>query len=50
MKLHAHLTESRSLKNYAVNAHNALEAKMRAPDINMPLHEVKLAFFPLLLG
>lgn len=26
------------MKNYAVNAHNSLEAKMRASDINM--HEV----------
>lgn len=44
-KLQAHLKESRSLKNYAVNSHNALEAKTRAPDINMPMHEVNLAFF-----
>ncbi|CAG00357.1 unnamed protein product [Tetraodon nigroviridis] len=38
-KLQAHLKESRSLKNYALNAHNALEAKMRASDINMPMQE-----------
>lgn len=44
-KLQAHLKESRSLKNYALNAHNALEAKMRASDINMPMQEVKLDFF-----
>lgn len=43
-KLQAHLKESRSLKNYAVNAHNALEAKMRASDVNMPMQEVKFAF------
>lgn len=44
-KLQAHLKESRSLKNYAVNSLNALEAKTRAPDISMPMHEVNFAFF-----
>lgn len=45
MKLQAHLKESRSLKNYAVNSHNALEAKTRTSDTNMPMQEVKPAFF-----
>lgn len=42
-KLQAHLKESRSLKNYAVNAHSGVEAKTRAPDVPVPMHEVKVA-------
>ncbi|XP_059215320.1 pro-neuregulin-3, membrane-bound isoform [Centropristis striata] len=38
-KLQAHLKESRSLKNYTANSHNALEAKMRAPNTNLQMHE-----------
>ncbi|XP_071336088.1 pro-neuregulin-3, membrane-bound isoform [Trachinotus anak] len=38
-KLQAHLKESRSLKNYSANSHNALEAKTRAPNTNMQMHE-----------
>ncbi|KAM4591350.1 pro-neuregulin-3, membrane-bound isoform 1-T1 [Odontesthes bonariensis] len=38
-KLQAHLKESRSLKNYAANSHNALEAKMRVPNTSLQMHE-----------
>ncbi|GLD69666.1 pro-neuregulin-3, membrane-bound isoform-like isoform X1 [Lates japonicus] len=38
-KLQAHLKESRSLKNYTANSHNGLEAKMRAPNTNLQMHE-----------
>ncbi|XP_073337563.1 pro-neuregulin-3, membrane-bound isoform [Pagrus major] len=38
-KLQAHLKESRSLKNYTANSHNALEAKMRASNNNLQMHE-----------
>ncbi|XP_008293010.1 pro-neuregulin-3, membrane-bound isoform-like [Stegastes partitus] len=38
-KLQAHLKESRSLKNYTSNAHNALEAKIRASNTNLQMHE-----------
>nr|XP_033498246.1 pro-neuregulin-3, membrane-bound isoform isoform X1 [Epinephelus lanceolatus] len=38
-KLQAHLKESRSLKNYTANANNALDAKMRAPNTNLQMHE-----------
>ncbi|XP_037639181.1 pro-neuregulin-3, membrane-bound isoform isoform X2 [Sebastes umbrosus] len=38
-KLQAHLKESRSLKNYTANSHNAVEAKMRAPNANLQMHE-----------
>lgn len=46
-KLQAHLKESRSLKNYTANSHNALDAKMRAPNINLQMHEVTTAVFTL---
>lgn len=39
-KLQAHLKESRSLKNYTTSSHNALEAKMRASNTNLQIHEV----------
>nr|XP_012775147.1 pro-neuregulin-3, membrane-bound isoform isoform X1 [Maylandia zebra] len=38
-KLQAHLKESRSLKNYTTSSHNALEAKMRASNTNLQIHE-----------
>ncbi|XP_034053199.1 pro-neuregulin-3, membrane-bound isoform-like isoform X2 [Gymnodraco acuticeps] len=41
-KLQAHLKESRSLKNYTANSHNshnALDAKLRAPNANLQMHE-----------
>lgn len=38
-KLQAHLKESRSLKNYTANSHNALDAKMRLPNTNLQMHE-----------
>ncbi|XP_020494884.2 pro-neuregulin-3, membrane-bound isoform [Labrus bergylta] len=38
-KLQAHLKESRTLKNYSVNSHNALDGKMRAPNSNLQMHE-----------
>ncbi|XP_031735110.1 pro-neuregulin-3, membrane-bound isoform isoform X1 [Anarrhichthys ocellatus] len=38
-KLQAHLKESRSLKNYTANSHNALDAKMRVPNTNLQMHE-----------
>ncbi|XP_032396814.1 pro-neuregulin-3, membrane-bound isoform isoform X2 [Etheostoma spectabile] len=38
-KLQAHLKESRTLKNYTANSHNALDAKMRAPSTNLQTHE-----------
>ncbi|XP_038588710.1 pro-neuregulin-3, membrane-bound isoform isoform X2 [Micropterus salmoides] len=38
-KLQAHLKESRSLKNYTANSHNALDDKMRAPNTNLQMHE-----------
>ncbi|XP_044070501.1 pro-neuregulin-3, membrane-bound isoform isoform X3 [Siniperca chuatsi] len=38
-KLQAHLKENRSLKNYTANSHNALDAKMRAPNTNLQMHE-----------
>lgn len=44
-KLQAHLKESRSLKNYTANSHDALDAKMRAPNINLQMHEVATAVF-----
>ncbi|XP_029305895.1 pro-neuregulin-3, membrane-bound isoform [Cottoperca gobio] len=36
-KLQAHLKESRSLKNYTANSHNALDTKLRVP--NLQMHE-----------
>lgn len=39
-KLQAHLKESRTLKNYTANSHNALDGKMRAPNANLQMHEV----------
>ncbi|TKS85972.1 Pro-neuregulin-3, membrane-bound isoform [Collichthys lucidus] len=44
-KLQAHLKESRSLKNYTANSQNALDAKMRAPNTNLQMHEVTNAGF-----
>lgn len=44
-KLQAHLKESRSLKNYSANSHNAQDVKMRAPNINLRMHEVTIAGF-----
>ncbi|XP_034408361.1 pro-neuregulin-3, membrane-bound isoform [Cyclopterus lumpus] len=38
-KLQAHLKESRSLKNYTANSHNALDAKTRVPNTNLQMHE-----------
>ncbi|KAK5854354.1 hypothetical protein PBY51_015431 [Eleginops maclovinus] len=38
-KLQAHLKENRSLKNYTANSHNALDAKLRAPNANLQMHE-----------
>ncbi|XP_068423560.1 pro-neuregulin-3, membrane-bound isoform [Clinocottus analis] len=38
-KLQAHLKESRSLKNYTANSHNALDAKMRVPNTSLQMHE-----------
>ncbi|XP_060896337.1 pro-neuregulin-3, membrane-bound isoform [Labrus mixtus] len=38
-KLQAHLKESRTLKNYSANSHNALDGKMRAPNSNLQMHE-----------
>uniref|UniRef100_UPI0037E84E4E pro-neuregulin-3, membrane-bound isoform n=1 Tax=Semicossyphus pulcher TaxID=241346 RepID=UPI0037E84E4E len=38
-KLQAHLKESRTLKNYTANSHNALDGKMRAPNTNLQMHE-----------
>ncbi|XP_035848017.1 pro-neuregulin-3, membrane-bound isoform isoform X1 [Sander lucioperca] len=38
-KLQAHLKESRTLKNYTANSLNALDAKMRAPNTNLQMHE-----------
>ncbi|XP_067368400.1 pro-neuregulin-3, membrane-bound isoform isoform X3 [Channa argus] len=38
-KLQAHLKESRSLKNYSANSNNALDAKMRATNTNLQMHE-----------
>ncbi|XP_039994393.1 pro-neuregulin-3, membrane-bound isoform [Xiphias gladius] len=38
-KLQAHLKESRSLKNYSANSHNALDAKMRTLNTNLQMHE-----------
>ncbi|KAI4799071.1 hypothetical protein KUCAC02_019260, partial [Chaenocephalus aceratus] len=38
-KLQAHLKESRSLKNYTANSHNALDAKLRPPNANLQMHE-----------
>ncbi|XP_068588125.1 pro-neuregulin-3, membrane-bound isoform isoform X2 [Cebidichthys violaceus] len=38
-KLQAHLKESRSLKNYTANSHNALDAKTRVPNNNLQMHE-----------
>ncbi|XP_022603915.1 pro-neuregulin-3, membrane-bound isoform-like [Seriola dumerili] len=38
-KLQAHLKESRSLKNYSANSHNALDAKMRTTNNNLQMHE-----------
>ncbi|XP_035029409.1 pro-neuregulin-3, membrane-bound isoform isoform X2 [Hippoglossus stenolepis] len=38
-KLQAHLKESRSLKNYSANSHNPLDAKMRAQNTNLQMHE-----------
>ncbi|XP_054456660.1 LOW QUALITY PROTEIN: pro-neuregulin-3, membrane-bound isoform [Anoplopoma fimbria] len=38
-KLQAHLKESRSLKNYTANSHNALDSKMRVPNTNLQMHE-----------
>lgn len=54
-KLQAHLKESRSLKNYTTSSHNALEAKMRASNTNLQIHEVStwdvfsLLFFLVLI-
>jgi len=49
-KLQAHLKESRSLKNYTANSHNALDAKMRLPNTNLQMHEVTTgAFCPPIL-
>lgn len=44
-KLQAHLKESRTLKNYTANSLNALDAKMRAPNTNLQMHEVTTAVF-----
>ncbi|XP_034754352.1 pro-neuregulin-3, membrane-bound isoform [Etheostoma cragini] len=38
-KLQAHLKESRTLKNYTANSHNALDAKMRTPNSTLQMHE-----------
>ncbi|CAJ1066796.1 pro-neuregulin-3%2C membrane-bound isoform [Xyrichtys novacula] len=38
-KFQAHLKESRTLKNYTANSHNTLDGKMRAPNINLQMHE-----------
>ncbi|KAM7385232.1 hypothetical protein PAMP_001326 [Pampus punctatissimus] len=38
-KLQAHLKESRSLKNYTTNSHNALDAKTRNLNANLQMHE-----------
>lgn len=38
-KLQAHLKESRTLKNYTSNTHNALDGKIRAPNTNLQMHE-----------
>ncbi|XP_041645963.1 pro-neuregulin-3, membrane-bound isoform isoform X2 [Cheilinus undulatus] len=38
-KLQAHLKESRTLKNYTSNSHNALDGKIRAPNTNLQMHE-----------
>lgn len=38
-KLQAHLKESRSLKNYTTSSHNAQEAKTRASNTNLQIHE-----------
>ncbi|XP_029962373.1 pro-neuregulin-3, membrane-bound isoform [Salarias fasciatus] len=38
-KLQAHLKESRSLKNYTANSHNALDAKARLPNTSLQMHE-----------
>lgn len=46
-KLHAHLKESRSLKNYTANSGNALDGKMRAPNTNLQMHEVTTDVFSL---
>lgn len=47
-KLQAHLKESRSLKNYTTSSHNAQDAKTRASNTNLQIHEVQTrVFFPL---
>uniref|UniRef100_A0AAQ6ID84 EGF-like domain-containing protein n=1 Tax=Anabas testudineus TaxID=64144 RepID=A0AAQ6ID84_ANATE len=38
-KLHAHLKESRSLKNYTANSSNALDGKTRTSNTNLQMHE-----------
>ncbi|KAM9726716.1 pro-neuregulin-3, membrane-bound isoform [Menidia menidia] len=38
-KLQAHLKESRSLKSYAANSHNAPEARTRVPNTALQMHE-----------
>lgn len=48
-KLQAHLKENRSLKNYTANSHNALDAKMRAPNTNLQMHEVTTAALACLI-
>ncbi|XP_026165678.1 pro-neuregulin-3, membrane-bound isoform [Mastacembelus armatus] len=38
-KLQAHLKESRSLKNYTANSNSGLDAKVRAQNTNLQMHE-----------
>ncbi|XP_040923526.1 pro-neuregulin-3, membrane-bound isoform [Betta splendens] len=38
-KLHAHLKESRSLKNYTANCSYAVDGKTRAPSTSLQMHE-----------
>lgn len=44
-KLHAHLKESRSLKNYTANSSNALDGKTRTSNTNLQMHEVTADVF-----